>query len=149
MSPSAAPAAEIALPEPMEILAAAVVERVGVADVVAQLADTLFAKIEACEAFSSGSENADGFFLATSLPIANAVIHRAPGNSLTRAGVWARERWPDEKDPAVPLALWTLIYIINEGWKRYSRIDEKRPLWERILAHVVALAEEPTRAHVG
>jgi hypothetical protein len=133
----------------MESLATTVVEKVGVGDVVAELADRLFAKMEACEAFSRGSENADGFFLATSLPIANAVLHRTTPGNLARAIAWAGERWPDEEDAAVPLATWTLIYIVNEGWKRYSKIDEKRPLWEGILAHVSSLAEEPTPAHAA
>lgn len=130
----------------MESLATAVVERVGVAHIITELADTLFAKIEACEAFSRGSEKADGFFLATSLPLANAVVHRAPGGSLVNAIAWAHNRWPDEADPVVRLATWTLVYIVNDGWKRYSKIDEKRPLWEDILAHVASLAEEPTSA---
>ncbi|HYC91126.1 MAG TPA: hypothetical protein VEO54_18045 [Thermoanaerobaculia bacterium] len=137
---------EIALPENVESLAVAVVEKVGVADVIAQMADQIFAKIEACEAFSSGSQNADAFFFATSLPVANAVIHRTTPDRLTRALRWSSERWPAEDDPAVPLATWTLIYIISEGWKRYSKIAEKKVLWDRILAHVAALAEEPSPA---
>jgi hypothetical protein len=120
---------------------------IGVGSVIAEMADTIFAKIEACEAFSSGSKDADAFFLATSLPIANAVIlYRTPHDRLMRARAWARERWPSEADPDVALATWTLIHIINQGWKRYSTIAEKKPLWDRIRAHMAVLTEEPRSA---
>jgi hypothetical protein len=128
-------------------LAEEAVAVVGVADVIADDAEKLFAKIEACEAFSSGSRDADAFFFATSLPIANAVIHYGtPAERLEEARWWARRRWPEEEDPAVALATLTLIYMINKGWERYRKIAEKKPLWQRIRAHVTALAEEPTSA---
>jgi hypothetical protein len=135
------------LPESVESLAAEAVDIVGVREYIAEESDRIFAKIEACEAFSSGSRDADAFFFATGLPIANAVIHyRTPPENLVRAREWARLRWPEEEDPSVALATFTLIYMIGEGWKRYSKIAEKKPLWERIRAHVTALAEEPSPA---
>ena len=147
MSSSTTPAAGTTLPESIESLAAEAVDVIGVRDVIAEEADRLFAKIEACESFSSGSRDAHAFFFATGLPIANAVIHyRTPPENLARAREWARRSWPGEEDPTVPLATFTLIYMIVEGWKRYEKIAEKKPLWDRIRAHVAALAAEPTPA---
>jgi len=147
VSASTTPKPETTLPESVESLAAEAVDTIGIRDIIADEADRIFAKIEACEAFSSGSKDADAFFFATGLPIANAVIHyRTPPENLARAREWARQRWPEEEDPSVALATFTLIYMIGEGWKRYSKIAEKKPLWDRIRAHVAALAVEPTPA---
>jgi hypothetical protein len=128
-------------------LAAEAVEVVGVRNVIATAADTIFAQIEDCEAFASGSPDADAIFIATSLPVANAVIHyRTSRAQLAQARTWARERWPDEKDPTVALATLTLIYIIGEGWKRYSMIAEKREVWARIRGRVASVVEESPAA---
>lgn len=147
MSPSTLQSSPITLPATIATLAEEAVEIVGVADVISEAADTIFAQIEACEAFASGSRDADAFFIATSLPIANAVIHlRTPRERLAAAREWARERWPHEKDPSVALAALVLVYMIGEGWKRYSKIAQKQRLWDQIRERVASLTVEPTPA---
>jgi hypothetical protein len=147
VSTSITPSAQIALPESIERLAEEAVDIIGVRDVIAEKADTLFAQLEACETFSSGSLEADAYFIATSLPIATAVIHhRTPKEQLQHAREWAHEHWPDEQDAGVVLSTLTLVFIIGEGWKRYEKIAAKRALWERIRLHLASLAEEPSAA---
>lgn len=130
-----------------EALAAEAVDVIGVREEIARSADMIFAQIEDCDTFASGSAEEDEIFIATSLPIANAVIYyRTPKAQLQQARVWAHQRWPEEKDPTLALATLTLVYMINEGWKRYRDIVEKRPVWERIRNRVAALTEAPSAA---
>jgi len=151
VSESITQSAEVTLPESgFETLAAEAVDVVGVREVIATAADTIFAQIEDCETFASGSPDENAIFIAATLPIANAVIHyRTSKQQLAQARTWAHERWPDEKDPTFALATLTLIYIIGEGWRRYGGIAEKKAMWERIRARAATLTEAPRPAAVA
>jgi hypothetical protein len=144
VSESITPSAEIVTPESvLESLAAEAVDIVGVRAVIASSADTILAQIERCDAFATGSSEEDAIFIAMTLSIANAVVHyRTSRHQLAQARVWARERWPGEKDPTAALATFTLIYMIGEGWKRYRNIAEKKAVWERIHGRVATLIAE-------
>lgn len=137
------PTAEITPSESIiERLAAEAVDVIGVRESIAAAADTIFAQIEGSDTFATGSAQEDAIFIATSLAMANAVVHyRTRKSQLAQARAWAHERWPDE-DPTTVLATLTLIYMVGEGWKRFRDIAEKKTVWERIHRRVVTLIDE-------
>lgn len=135
----------------VEAISVEAVRILGVARAVQAEADILFPRIEECDSFAEGAPvNADMMFLALSLPIANGLIHFATSRQkLNEARDWVWRRWKgqaDEPDPISTLAALTLVYIIDQGWRHFKDVPEKRKIWQRIRTRVEKLADDPPTA---
>lgn len=116
----------------------------GVTNLIDETADTLFAQIEGCDAFATGSEgDSDSIFIALSLPIANALVHYGTSrHAMADARAWFLSHWPEANtpDPTSALAVLTLIYIVDKAVERYRDQPEKRDVWLRIQARMAKVS---------
>jgi hypothetical protein len=137
--------ADLALLESeLQSLAAEAVGKLAITAEIKRLGPTLFQQIEDCDAFAGTVD--DALFIATSLPIANALIHYAASQfALRDARNWARDRWPDAPDPTSMLAALTLIYIVNEGQASSGAEPERKTRWERIHQRIEKILQTAPR----
>lgn len=128
-------------------VAAKAVSLLDVTEFIRRNIDGLYDKLEESDRLAAGSPmNDDVMFVALSLPAVQGIIQFASSRKdLDVAMKWVKDHWKDKShdpDPMSILSALTLIYIVEEGVKRYEQDAERKKTWSRIRGRLGALKDE-------
>ena len=131
----------------VDVVAAEAVRLLDVRDFIDHNLDSLGVKLEeANRTAGTRDKESDARFAALSLAaVAMVIEYFSNKKDMAAAEAWVREYWGAEtpgRDTKTILTALTLIYVVQQGAKRYADDPERGATWQEITARLAAIKEQ-------